>query len=70
MSEAPQLSIGSWFSRGWKTYKRSPIQVIGGSVIWYVLFVFPSLPLIIKLIPIETVEKPQKSGVIINLTIC
>lgn len=33
MTEAPSLELGSWFSRGWTTFKTSPKQIIGGAVI-------------------------------------
>jgi uncharacterized membrane protein len=38
MSEVPSLSLRSWFSRGWGTFKRSPKEMIGGAAIFSVFF--------------------------------
>jgi len=32
-SEAIEVAIGSWFSRGWSTYKKNPKELIGASLI-------------------------------------
>ena len=37
MSETFPLTVGSWFSRGWSTYKSKPKQMIGGAVIFSVI---------------------------------
>ena len=43
MNEAPLLTIGSWFSRGWNTFKRSPKQIILGSVVIHFFILGPIL---------------------------
>ncbi|MDD5085192.1 MAG: hypothetical protein PHE61_04005 [Candidatus Omnitrophica bacterium] len=33
MEQDASLTVGGWFSRGWSTFKKSPKQLIGGSLI-------------------------------------